>query len=328
MDRTADRTVDRTVRGNSRRILVADDDPGCLRLLTKLLQADGYEVLAVQDGSTARSALRENEIDLVLLDVTMPGEDGVSLCEHIKTAKSTRWTPVMLMTGMNSPTDRLRGIEMGADEFLAKPFPLDELRARVRALLRAKDELGEMEEAEAVIFSLALSIEATDPSTEGHCARLSDYAVALGSRLGLPREQIVALRRGGILHDIGKIGVPDHILRKEGPLTPAEREVMMRHPVVGEKICLPLRFLRDVLPIIRHHHEKMDGSGYPDRLRGEEIPLSARIMATVDVYDALSTDRVYRKAMTPEAALKTMWQEVKLGWWDPLLVEEFIHVLV
>jgi putative two-component system response regulator len=178
-----------------------------------------------------------------------------------------------------------------------------------------------------VLFSLALTIEAKDPYTEGHCDRLSKYSVALGEKLGLPQDLRLALRRGGLIHDIGKLAVPESILLKPGPLTPEERKTMEQHTIEGERICAPLRSFRNVLPIIRHHHEKQDGSGYPDGLKGEQVPLTARILQITDIYDALSTDRPYRKALAQEKAFAIMREEVKRGWWDGLILDEFEAVV-
>jgi putative two-component system response regulator len=307
----------------SRRILVADDDDGSRRLLTDLLEREGHEVFGASDGTAALTILREQSIDLALLDVMMPGETGFSICREVKNHKATRFIPIVLVTGLANSSDRVLGIEVGADEFLSKPVKREELMARVRALLRMKNAVDELEEAETVLFSLALGIEAKDPYTEGHCQRLSTYAVALGRRAGMNEAQLTALRRAGIVHDIGKLGVPEHILQKAGPLTDDERLKMMEHPVIGEKICAPLRSFRPVLPIIRHHHEKLDGSGYPDGLRNGAIPLTARILSTVDIFDALTTDRPYRQASPPEVAMEIMANEVKKGWWDSDLVKAF-----
>jgi putative two-component system response regulator len=218
--------------------------------------------------------------------------------------------------------DRVQGIEAGADDFLNKPVNKEELLARVRSLLKIKQFTDELEHAETVLFALALSIEAKDPYTEGHCDRLSESSEALAKRLSLGEEESIALRRGGVIHDIGKVVVPDQILLKPGPLTPEERKIMERHTVVGAGIVSPLKSFRSVLPIIRHHHEKMDGSGYPDGLRGDAIPLTARVLQIVDIYDALTTDRPYRNALPAEKAFAIIWEEVKRGWWDGTLVNE------
>jgi putative two-component system response regulator len=303
-------------------ILIADDNWVNLDLLSGMLQVEGYEVFSAPDGVQALLTLRSTPIDLILLDVKMPGKDGFAVCHEVKSNPDTRLIPVILVTASTATADRIQGIDCGADDFLSKPVNREELLARVRSLLRLKQFTDELENAETVLFSLALSIEAKDPYTEGHCDRLSKYSVALAERLRLPNELCVALRRAGTVHDIGKVAVPEHILLKPGPLTPDEWKVMKQHPQVGERICAPLKAFRHVLPIIRHHHEKLDGSGYPDGLKGEEIPRTARILQTVDIYDALTTSRPYRKALSAETTFTVMRKEVKIGWWDGSLVDE------
>jgi putative two-component system response regulator len=301
-------------------ILIADDNLANLELLSGLLEVEGYQVRCVLDGRQALETLRTNSIDLALLDVMMPEADGFAVCREIKSAPETRFIPVVLVTALTGSADRIRGIECGADDFLSKPINREELLARVRSLLRLKQFTDDLECAETVLFSLALSIEAKDPYTEGHCDRLGKYSVDLAERLGLQAEMQVALRRAGTVHDIGKVAVPDHILLKPGPLDSEEWKIMKQHPLIGERICSPLKSFRHVLPIIRHHHEKLDGSGYPDGLKGKEIPLTAQIMQTVDVYDALTTTRPYRKALSPKEAFAILNAEVKKGWWDGALV--------
>jgi putative two-component system response regulator len=308
-------------------VLVADDQQANLELLSGLLEVEGYHVVCATDGQQALEVLKTQEIDVVLLDVLMPGRSGFEVCHEIKSNAATRLIPVILVTGLAGADDRLKGIDCGADDFLNKPVDRAELLARVRSLLRLKQFTDELDNAETVLFSLAISIEAKDPYTEGHCNRLSAYAVTLAERLGLNEELRVALRRGGIVHDVGKVAVAEHILQKPGPLTPEERKIMEEHPIVGERICKPLKSFRHVLPIIRHHHEKMDGSGYPDGLNGDQIPLTARILTAVDIYDALSTDRPYRKALPREQAFAIMREEVKRGWWDPRVVNELERAL-
>ena len=302
-------------------ILVADDSEDTRELLAHLLRAQGYRVVCAEDGAQALTVLAEQPIDLALLDVMMPRRTGFAVCRAIKARVETRLTPVVLVTGLASAEDRIQGIECGADDFLSKPVRKEELLARVRSLVRLKRYTDELENAETVLCSLARSIEAKDPYTEGHCDRLSRLSVALAERLGLPEEQRVALRRGGIVHDIGKVVVPESILLKPGPLDAEERRVMETHPLVGERICTPLKSFRQVLPIIRHHHEKMDGSGYPDGLERDRVPLTARILQAVDIYDALTTDRPYRKALEPREAFRIIHEEVKRGWWDGELVD-------
>ena len=303
-------------------LLIADDDTANRDLLSGLLNAEGYNVTCVRDGEEALRVVRNEPVDLALLDVMMPGKSGFSACLTIKSQPETRLIPVILVTGLTSPDDRIQGIMCGADDFLSKPVNKHELLARVHSLLRLKEFTDELENAETVLFSLALSIEAKDPYTEGHCERLSKYCVAMAERLELSEEMRVALRRAGIVHDIGKIAVPEHILVKPGPLTEEEWKIMKQHPVVGERICSPLKSFRLVLPAIRHHHEKLDGSGYPDNLVGDQVPLAARVLQTVDIYDSLTTDRPYRRALRPVDALEIMRKEVIRGWWDASLVGE------
>ena len=303
-------------------VLIADDDEANRDLLSGLLDAEGYHVTCASNGEEALRVVQHEPIDLALLDVMMPGKSGFSTCLAIKAEPKTRLIPVVLVTGLTSSDDRIQGIMCGADDFLSKPVNKHELLARVHSLLRLKEFTDELENAETVLFSLALSIEAKDPYTEGHCERLSKYCLTMAERLQLPDEMRVALRRAGIVHDIGKIVVPEHILVKPGPLTEEEWKIMKQHPVVGERICSPLKSFRLVLPAIRHHHEKLDGSGYPDGLAGDQVPLSARVLQTVDVYDSLTTDRPYRKALRPPDALGIMRQEVNRGWWDSSLVDE------
>jgi putative two-component system response regulator len=308
---------------NASTILIADDNEMNRELLADILVAEGYKVVCVEDGDQAIHEMDNRDVDLALLDVVMPGKTGFEVCQFIKSKPETRFIPVVLVTGLTSVEERIRGIRAGADDFLSKPVNSQELLARTRSLLRLKEYTDELDNAETVLFSLALSIEAKDPYTKGHCDRLSAYSEALGQRLGLPHEQCVALRRAGVVHDIGKIGVPEHILLKQASLTDAEWSVMKEHPVTGERICSPLKSFRLVLPIIRHHHEKLDGSGYPDGLRGDKIPLTARILQITDIYDALVTDRPYRKAMSHEEAIRTMRGEARRGWWDSSLIDEF-----
>jgi len=308
-------------------VLVADDQVSNRELLDELLSSEGFNVLTCADGAAALEHLNLVNVDLVLLDVMMPHLNGFEVCTKIKANPDTYLIPVVLVTALSDKQDRIEGIRAGADDFLSRPVDRTELLTRVRSLVKLKHHTDELERAESVLFSLARSIEGKDPYTHGHCERLMNYSANLGGHLGLPDEQIVALRRAGIVHDIGKVAVPDAILLKPSKLTPEEWKLMKEHPIVGERICAPLKAFRPVLPIIRHHHEKLDGSGYPDGLRGEAIPVTARILTIVDVYDALTTERPYKKAFSAADALQTMREEVAKGWWDPQIFGEFEQVV-
>jgi len=308
-------------------ILVVDDNPESLELLRTMLSRRGYRLTAVEHAAEAEASIRRDPPDLILLDVVMPGKSGFELCQELKSDPATRLIPIVMITGLTDRQDRLKGIEAGADDFLSKPFYPEELFARVSSLLKLKEFTDELETAESVLCTLGLSVESRDPYTEGHCERLARDAEGLGSYLGLEQECLIALRRGGYLHDLGKIAVPDEILKKGSNLSAAEWEVMKKHPVTGETICRPLKSLRLVLPIIRHHHEHTDGSGYPDGLRDGEIPLLPRILQVVDVYDALCTARPYKPALTHDQASLTMQDEARNGLWDRQLVSEYFSML-
>ena len=309
------------------KILIVDDESAARLALATLLRREGFEVSEVRDGASALAHCASFRPDLVLLDILMPGIDGFEVCRRIKAVPETRLTPVVLITGLSATEDRIQGINAGADDFLSKPIDFNELLARSRSLMRLKQFTDELENAEGVLFSLAESIEARDPYTRGHCDRLSQMSARLGEIQGLPEEEIKALRWAGIVHDIGKVAVPDAILLKPGPLSAEETEIMRKHPAVGERICAPLRTFRLVLPIIRHHHERHDGSGYPDGLRGAQIPITAAILQLADVYDALTTDRPYRKASPPGVALKIMHEECERGWWNRKLLDAFTEMI-
>jgi len=309
------------------RVLVVDDNPDMVELMRELLLSRGYDVVAVRDAAQAESEVHRHPPDLILSDVVMPGRSGYELCRQMKEDPATRLIPFLLITGLSDREDKVKGIEAGADDFLNKPIFPAELFARVKSLLKLKEFTDELETAESVLCTLGLSVEARDPYTEGHCERLSKRAAALGRHMGLDEDSIVALRRGGYLHDLGKIAVPDEVLKKGSNLTPDEWEVMKKHPVTGENICKPLKSLRLVLPIIRYHHEHSDGTGYPDGLHKGQIPLLARILQVVDVYDALRTARPYKPALTHEQSAFTMRIEAQSGLWDEELVAEFFTML-
>ena len=301
------------------KILIVDDAVENIKLVTEILNRpkNEYHIEAAGDGYEALEKVKKFDPDLIMLDVVMPGIDGFEVCRILKEDQKTRLIPIVMITALDSQQDRLRGLESGVDDFISKPFNVYELLARVKNLLKLRSYISELEHAEQVIFSLARAVEAKDNYTEGHCERLSILAQHLGSELQLADEDLIVLKRGGILHDIGKIAIDDSILLKPGPLTADEFEIIKTHPEIGENICRPLKTLKPVLPIIRYHQERFNGSGYPDGLAKHEIPLHARIIGLVDCYDALTTDRTYRKALPSEFAIQIMTKETEAGLWDP-----------
>ncbi|HET9407186.1 MAG TPA: HD domain-containing phosphohydrolase [Candidatus Sulfotelmatobacter sp.] len=309
------------------RILVVDDQPGIAGLMSQLLTIRGYDVITAASAEEAEIEVSHQLPDLILSDVMMPGKSGYELCRSLKDNPATRLIPFVLITGLSDSSDKVRGIEAGADDFLNKPVLAEELIARVKSLLRLKEFTDELETVDSVLCTLGLIVEGRDPYTEGHCERLAQRAVELGRHLGLDEDSLVALRRGGYLHDLGKIAVPDDVLKKGSNLTPAEWIIMKLHPITGENICKPLKSLRLVLPIIRHHHEHTDGTGYPDGLGGAEIPVLPRILQVVDVYDALVTARAYKPALSHQQAFQTMHEEAEHGLWDAELVAEYFFLL-
>jgi putative two-component system response regulator len=291
-----------------------------------MLSRAGYQVVTASDGEQALQIVEATHPDLVLMDVLMPKLTGYEVCQRIKRNPATRLTPVVLITALNEREDRIQGINAGADDFLIKPVNPHELKARVRSLVRLKRYTDDLDSAESVIMSLALVIEARDAYTDGHCQRLAAYATSLGSVLGLGDDDLAALFRGGYLHDVGKVGIPDAVLLKSERLSRSEYDCIKQHTVIGDRLCGELRSLRRVRPIVRHHHERLDGSGYPDGLRGDDIPLLAQIMGIVDVYDAITTSRPYKGAAPLERACDELMGEVKQGWRRKDLVQAFIAV--
>lgn len=308
------------------RILIVDDDLLVRETMRDYIEHIGYAVRDVGSAGEALVEIGKEAPDLILLDVRMPGITGIELCRQLKGDPQTHLIPVVLLTAERELDSRVAGLAAGADDYFTKPVHPRELGARLRSLIRLKRVLEELEEAENLITSLALTIEARDPYTAGHCVRLAACAIAFGERLGLGEEEQKALRLGGFLHDLGKIAVPDGVLLKAGPLSADERRLMEAHPAAGDRLVLPMRTLGLVRPIIRHHHERWDGGGYPDRLGGDEVPLLARLMAIVDVYDALCTQRPYKSPFGEEAALKSLHEGARTGQFDPELVRVFIEL--
>lgn len=305
------------------KVLLIEDDPHAVGILEPILISRGFSVTIARDGVDGLDKFKLVNPDVVLLDITMPRMDGLEVCRRIKSNPATRLIPVVMLTAMSDLERKLEALEAGADDFVNKPYNTLELVTRVKSLLRVKFLNEQLDGAEEVLFSLARAIEAKDHYTQGHVERVSQLARQLGAHLGLSKEDQDSLRKGGILHDIGKIGVPDKILNKAGALTTEERHIIRMHPGQGALICEKLKSIRGAVPIIKHHHERMDGTGYPDRLAGKDIPLLARVMTIVDIYDALTTTRSYRKRLPSGVALEILWEEANKGWWDKEILAEF-----
>lgn len=283
--------------------------------LHALLVGAGFSVLKERVRGRVLERVRSERPVLVLL--AGDGPEAVALCAGLKAAAATRLTPVVLLCDSPDAALRLAAIRAGADDILEWPLQGEPTRARVEALVRAKLYTDGLADAQHLLFELAEGIEARDRRTAGHCRRIAELAVRLAQRLGLDGEAQEALRQAGYLHDLGKLMVPEAILNKVGPFEAGEWEIMRRHPLDGERLCAPFRSLGPVLPIIRHHHERQDGSGYPEGLRGDAIPMTARILQVVDVYDALVQARPYKPALGPSDALAVLHDEVQRGFWDP-----------
>jgi putative two-component system response regulator len=302
------------------------------QLIKGILKAGPYRLLEARSQEEAFRILEREQVDLVISewivsDAAGRPNSGLDLCRKIKSNRRTHLIPILIVTSVQGIENEVAGLESGADEFLVKPLQPAVLRTRIRSMLRQKRIIDSLEEAETILFALAQTVEQRDKETGNHCQRLAALSVALGSAIGLPDEDLLALYRGGFLHDIGKVAVPDAILFKQGELTPEEWVIMRSHTWKGEEICRPMRSLRPVLPIIRNHHERWDGSGYPDGLKGEDIPLLARILQLADIFDALTSQRSYKQAYSVDEAISQLRREAELGWRDPELVSVFCEVV-
>ncbi len=304
-------------------VLAVDDETTNLIVVEKMLKPHSCIVEKATSGKEALDAVWKQLPDVILLDVMMPGMDGFEVCRKLKGAESTRLVPIVIVTALQEKEDRIKGIEAGCDDFISKPIDRIELIARVHALGQVKRLNDDLDHAEAVVLSLARAVEAKDHTTGDHCDRLIQLSRAFGEFIGLEAKDIRTLERASILHDVGKIGVPDTILLKPDKLTEDEWEIMRQHPILGEEICHPLRSLQDVCPVIRHHHEKWSGIGYPDGLVSDSIPYLARVFQLIDAYDALTSERPYKRAFTSAEAMKTLKDETEEGIWDPEMFKKF-----
>lgn len=309
------------------KILVVGQTAESRAWFRKTLGAYGHHVLEASTTSEAIRTISSHGIELVLVDLMAPEMGAAEFCRVLRKATATQFLPLLVTAARNDLEAEVRSMEAGADEFLVAPFREKALHARVQSKLRRKAMIDALDDSETVLFSLAQSVEERDPDLGQHCHRMAVMAAAMGLALGLPPADLLTLQRGGYLHDVGKVAIPDSVLFKPGPLTPEEWDTMKTHAERGERICSGMRSLSAVLPVIRHHHEKWDGSGYPDGLKGEQIPLLARILQLADIYDALTTARPYKRAFTPEEALRMMREEAAKGWRDPKLVDIFADIL-
>ena len=308
-------------------VLVVDDVSANLELMEAVFQRAGYIVHMASGADPAVDIFSSYSIDIAIVDVMMPVKNGFELCKKLKSLTDKFFFPVILLTALNDKKNRITGIECGADDFISKPFDVVELLTKVKSLLKLKELYEELDHSENIIFSLIVAMEANDYYTKGHSTRVGALAKEFGSFLGFPEKELAILKKAGILHDIGKIGFSDNILRKPAGLTEEEMKIMRKHPLIGENICRPLLSMQRVLPAIRSHHERWDGNGYPDMLRGEDIPLMARILAILDSYDAMASIRPYRDKRTTDYVLSIMKKEQYYGQWDPELTGLFLQMV-
>jgi putative two-component system response regulator len=309
------------------RLLIVDDEPQVASLLRRFVSQEGYDVSVAHNGDSAVEWLDDNCPDVAVFDIKMPGVTGIDLCRKLKADRATRLIPVVIITGHATVEEQLEAVDAGADDVISKPVNSEQFRIRLRSLVRMKRYTDDLESAGAVMMTLAMMIESRDGSAEGHCHRIANHAVSLGRQVGLHGEALQTLRRGGFLHDIGMLAIPDRVLNKPGSLEPEEYALVQSHTVIGESLISGLRSLQAVRPIVRHHHERLDGSGYPDGLRGDEVPLAAQIVGLVDAYESMTFTKAYQTSLPQEQALHNLRGQAARGWRHPDLVEMFADVL-
>lgn len=308
-------------------VLVVDDIETNLELLETIFQKAGFRVYKAFNGESALEIFKKDNIDVAVLDVMMPGINGFQLCSMLKSISGKRYVPIILLTALTDKKSRITGLECGADDFISKPFDSTELVTKIMSLLKLKALYDELEHSENIILTLAIALEARDPYTKGHSTRVSELSTRFASYLKISPEEQEVLRKAGLLHDVGKIGINEGILHKNGKLTKDEMEEVKKHVLIGEEICRPLHSMKNALPVIRHHHERWDGRGFPDGLDSRDIPLIARILSIVDAYDAMVSVRPYRDGLPPSRVLEIMHEERFSSQWDPELLEEFIIMM-
>jgi len=307
-------------------VLIADDNEELFLALADLLKPYPYELQWVKNGEAAIEAIRKRKPDLLFLDLSLPYVSGFEICRQLKQNIHTHFVPILVTTEIKDPEDRLKAIELGVDDFVSYPLNQAELSTRIKYLLQLKSLHDDLDTSESILFSLVEALEAKDPFTSGHSRRVAQLSCELARQLGLSVVDIDLLRKGGLLHDIGKIGVKEGVLLKEGKLDDDEMSHIKTHPARGYDICLPLKSLEPCLPIIRSHHERLYGKGYPDGLKDDNIPMLARITAVADAFDAMTENRPYRQGMSVERALSIFSKEIASGQWDPKVVKALIHL--
>lgn len=308
-------------------VLVADDEAPLRAFLRRTLTIEGYVVEETSDGPSALSAVAALSPDLVIIDIELPGLNAFDVCRRVRQDAATRLTPIIVITAVGNRAERVEGLDAGADDLLTKPVDALELVTRVRSLVRMKLYTDDLDSASSIITTLASMIEARDGYGTGHCHRMANYATSLGRALRISEADQQALYRGGFLHDIGMLAIPDALLNKTAPLDTAEFEQIKSHTVVGDSLVANLRSLQPVRPIIRWHHERLDGSGYPDGLQADQIPMLAQIVGVVDVFEAMTTERPYRPAHSREEALDQLRADVRRGWRRRDIVEAFASLI-
>lgn len=308
-------------------ILVVDDLPANIDLLEAIFVKEGFTVHCANGAVGAMKIIEKQHVDLAVVDVMMPGIDGFALCSMLKQKAGKQFFPVILLTALSDRNSRIKGLEAGADDFISKPFDTLELILKIRSLIKLKTLQEELDHSENIILTLAVAMEARDPYTKGHSTRVSKLSMEFSAFLGLSEREREEMKKAGILHDIGKICLSQSILRKPGPLSKEEQELIKTHALLGEDLCRPLVSMRRILPAIRHHHERWDGTGFPDRLAGEDIPIMARILSIVDSFDAMVSVRPYRDQRSVQSALDMMEEERYNGQWDAELLGYFLDMM-
>ena len=307
------------------RVLIADENPTVRKILKHVFTSLDWETVEAANGEQALEEARKSPSPhAVLLDLKLPVIDGYEVCRTLKADIQNTMIPVIALTTVESSEEKMRAVEAGVDEFLSKPVNHAELQVRLRSLMRMHRFNRELIGAESVAMALARAVASKDGYSSSHVEQVANFAVVLGERLGLDRAQLNIIKYGAILHNVGKISIPDAVLEKTTALSPREKALFQQHPRLGCDICAPLKPLEPILPIIRHHKEHWDGTGFPDGLRGDDIPLSAQIVGVVDVYSALTNDRPYRKAVSHAEAIADLEQRARQGWHNPDLIREFV----